>query len=109
VEIPLWEKDIDSALKEAKQGGCAEHLWLDLARACEKTHPAEALKIYQHLIEGIIQQTNNRAYDKAAAMLKKIKKLMTQLKQQPQCKMYIAKLRGTYKQKRNFIKRIEKI
>jgi uncharacterized Zn finger protein len=109
VEIFLWEKNIDQALQEAKQGGCAEYLWMNLAHACEKDHPDEALKIYQDVIEGTIKQTNNRAYDEAAAMLKKIKKLMTQLKQQPQFKMYVAELRATYKQKRNFIKRIEKI
>jgi len=109
VEIYLWEKNIDKALHEAKTGGCIEHLWLTLARACEKTHPAETLIIYQNRIEGIIKQTNNDAYDRATDMLKIIKKLMKQLKQQSQFKVYIEQLRKDYKQKRNFIKKIVKI
>ena len=109
VEIFLWEKDMDSALKEAKQGGCVEHLWMQLAKACEKAHSAEALKIYQDRIEGIIRQTSNDAYDRAADMLRTIKKLMQKLKQQKQFTQYIAQLRMDYKQKRNFIKRIERI
>ena len=107
MEIYLWEKDVENALKEAKQGGCMEHLWMQLASACEKTHPAEALTIYQSRIEGVIGQTKNRAYDHAAEMLLTIKKLMHKLKQQKQFTQYIEQLRKDYKQKRNFIKRIE--
>ena len=109
VGIPLWEKDTGTALREAKQHGCTEHLWMQLARACEKTRPAEAVKIYQDHIGGIIGQTNNRAYDQAAIMLTTIKNLMHTLKQQQQFGQYIEQLRRDHKQKRNFIKRIEKI
>ncbi len=109
VEIYLLEKEIDKALQEAKTGGCSEHLWFALAKACEKTDPAEALTIYQQRIGGIIGLTNNDAYDRAADMLKTIKKLMGQLKQQKQFKEYIEQLRKDYKQKRNFIKEIERV
>lgn len=109
VEILLWEKDIGGALQEATQGGCTEQLWLQLANAGEATHPDEALKIYQDRIGGIIGQTNNHAYDHAATLLTKIKKLMRELKQTPQFEYYVAQLRKDHKQKRNFIKKIEKI
>ncbi len=109
VEIFLWEKNIDKALHEAKTGGCTEHLWFALAKAGEKSHPAEALNIYQDRISSIIELTNNDAYDRATDMLKIIKKLMQQLKQQSQFKDYIEQLRTDYKQKRNFIKKIAKL
>lgn len=109
VEIFLWEKDLDKALQEAKQNGCIEHLWFALAKACEKTHPADALKIYQDHIRRIIELTNNDAYDRACDILKIIKALMKKLKQQLQFKDYIELLRTDYKQKRNFIKRVGKI
>ncbi len=109
VEIYLWEKEFDKALHEAQTGGCTEHLWLVLAKACEKPYPAEALTIYQNRIGDIIKLTNNKAYDRAADMLKTIKKLMRKLKQQSQFKDYIEQLRMDYKQKRNLIKKIEKL
>jgi len=109
VEIFLWEKDLDSALAEAKQGGCVEHLWFALAKACKKSYPVEALTIYQDRIGSIIELTNNDAYNRATDMLKIIKKLMQQLKQQSQFEKYIEQLRKDYKQKRNFIKKIEKL
>ena len=107
VEIYLWEKDIDNALREAKAGDCSEHLWFELAQQCEKPHPQEAIDIYQNHIEGIIRQTNNDAYDRATTILKRIKNLMTRLKQQNDFAEYLEKLKVQYKQKRNFMKRID--
>jgi len=108
VEIYLWEKDTADALQAAKTGGCAEHLWFDLARACEKSAAQEAINIYQAKINGIVNQTNNNAYDRAANILKTIKKLMVQLGQSTQFSQF-NELRSAHKAKRNFIKKIEKI
>jgi uncharacterized Zn finger protein len=78
-------------------------------KACETSHPTEALSIYQDRIEDIIRLTNNNAYDRAAEMLVTIKKLMHKLKHSQQFDRYIEQLRTRYKQKRNFIQKLEKI
>jgi uncharacterized Zn finger protein len=109
VEIYLWENDTAKALQAAKNGGCMVQLWFNLANACESSAPQEAINIYQAKIGGIINQTNNKAYDRAAHLLKIIKKLMTRLGKGNQFDKYINQLRIEYKPKRNFIKKIEKI
>ncbi|MFM7426421.1 MAG: SWIM zinc finger domain-containing protein [Elainella sp.] len=104
VEIFLWEGEIELAWKEAKAGQCSQALWLQLADSLQADHPAESIALYQKAIEPLIQQTNNDAYASAVELLRKVKALMTQLKQTAQYEKYVSNLRVTYKNKRNFIK-----
>ena len=46
VRILLWEGRPDDAWHEAQKGGCADGLWLDLARERESDHPEDALTVY---------------------------------------------------------------
>lgn len=46
VRIFLWEKNIEAAWVEAKNGGCTHDLWLELAAKREGDHPEDALTVY---------------------------------------------------------------
>ena len=107
VEIYLWEGNVAAALHEARTGGCAENLWLKLAAACEAGHPEDAIEIYQARIEPTIKLTNNDAYDRATELLQKVQTLTHRTGQQAEFDAYMEKLRIQYKQKRNFIKRLD--
>jgi uncharacterized Zn finger protein len=108
VEIYLWEKDVEAAWREAQMGGCSDELWLRLAGLREKTHPRDAITVYQERIGPLVEQTNNQAYAEAAGVLRKIKKLMKQLGEQVAFQEYLDTIRMTYKRKRNFMKLLEK-
>ncbi|TAK85426.1 MAG: hypothetical protein EPO20_10400 [Betaproteobacteria bacterium] len=109
VEIFLHEGDSDAALAEAKAGGCTGGAWMQLARAREKDHPQDAAAIYRNLIDGSVNQTNNRAYDEAAALAGKIKALMQRAGETEEFVEWLGALREKHKAKRNFMKRIEGI
>lgn len=109
VEILLWEKDIESAWKEAKQGGCSEFLWLRLAELLEKAHPADAIEIYKKQIGPIVAQTNNHAYREAINLIRKIHKLMKKLEWDKQFQEYVSSIRTEYKRKRNLIDMLDKL
>jgi tetratricopeptide (TPR) repeat protein len=47
VEIFLWRKETEAAWREAREGGCGDGLWMQLAQLREDGHPADALQIYQ--------------------------------------------------------------
>jgi uncharacterized Zn finger protein len=47
VRIFLWEKNVETAWREAQEGGCSDDLWLELAAKRDKEHPEDALPIYQ--------------------------------------------------------------
>lgn len=72
VEIFLHEKDLESAWREAEDGGCSEALRLELARRREKTHPEDAARIYQAHVARILQHANNSAYVEAVGYLERL-------------------------------------
>ncbi len=108
VEVFLYEKDPEAAWREAQEGGCSDHLWLELARLREQDHPEDAVKIYFQRVDPLVQQTNNRAYEDAVSMLGKVQKLTAGLGQQAEFNDRVMLLRTTYKAKRNFIKLLDR-
>jgi hypothetical protein len=107
VEIFLWEGDGDAALAEAKAGGCGDDLWLKLAQAREAVHPEDALPIYQARVERTVALANNRAYDDATGLLKKIRELMQRTGAGGEFTTYLDTVCAKHRAKRNFMQRIE--
>lgn len=107
-EIHLAEGDSGKALQAAREGGCADHLWLKIAAAREADHPQDAIAIYQKIVETYVNRTNNNAYEEAANLVTKVRKLMQQEKQGREFKAYLEQLQTKFKAKRNFMKRLEK-
>ncbi len=109
VKIFLWEKDAEAAWAEATAGGCNDHLWLELAKIREKDHPDDAVNVYKRLVEPVIEQKNNHAYDEAYRMVKKIRELMDRTGRPAEFVMYVGDLRLRHKPKRNLMKLLTKI
>jgi tetratricopeptide (TPR) repeat protein len=103
VEIFLWEGDVDQAWQAAQEGGCRQALWMKLAAAREADYPADALSIYQPVIEPLINETTNDAYAQAVHLLLKVRDLMTRLDQQSEFHHFLTYFATTYKRKRNFM------
>ena len=103
VEIFLWEKKLANAWKEAQTGGCSDSLWLRLAKERETEYPADAVPIYQRLVEQEIQKKNNQSYQEAVDMIDHIRKLMLGMGEKEEFKQYLAEVVRQHKRKRNFI------
>jgi len=107
VEIFLDEGDSSAALAEAKAGGCNEALWMAIAAARESEHPHDAIVIYLARVDPIVQRANNRAYDDAARLMKKVGGLMQRTGESKAFEAWLAGLRAKHKAKRNFLQRVE--
>jgi hypothetical protein len=107
VEILLWEGNVEDAWREAKEGGCSDWLWLDLATRREGDHPEDSISVYQERIEPLVNQTNNKAYRRAYELLLKVRTLMGRLDRQAEFDEYVELLRLEYKRKRNFMKLLD--
>ena len=103
VEILIWEKDIETAWREAKTGGCSDYLWMQLAEAREKDHPADAIDVYRTRVEPIVQRTNNDAYREAIRLIKKIGGLMKGLGRDREFVEYVSSLKDKHARKKNFM------
>lgn len=109
VEIFLWENRGEDAWNEAKSGGCRDPLWLELAKMREKEHPADAVPVYQRLVEPIIGRMKNDAYEEAIRMIRHIRTLMHGMGQQAGFAAYLAQVRLRHKPKRNLMKLLDNI
>jgi len=109
VEILLWEGGVEAAWREAKEGGCSEELWLELADRRAREHAEDSLSIYGAKIEPLIEQTNNAAYKQAYELLLKTRELMRRLGREREFDEYVELLCLEYKRKRNFIKLLEQL
>jgi uncharacterized Zn finger protein len=104
VRIFLWENEVDTAWREAKDGGCSNALWSELAAKREQDHPADAVWVYQNQIEPTLGRKNNQAYQEAINLLKSIYRLMRKLDRREEFDIYVACIAGAHKPKRNFMK-----
>ncbi len=109
VEIFLWERKPEAAWREANEGGCSQQLWMKLAAGREKDHPADAIEVYRKWIDPIVSRKDNQAYEEAAALIRKVQGLMDRLKQGEAFTDYLLGVRVAHKQKRNFMKLLDRI
>lgn len=98
---------MEAAWREAKEGGCSNDLWLELAAGREEDHPEDALSVYEVRIEPLIEWTNNKAYQEAYELLLKVRTLMQRLGREQEFDEYLELLRAEYKRKRNFMKLLD--
>jgi len=107
VRIFLWEKDIETAWREAHAGGCSNSLWLELAAKREKVYPEDVLPIYQRQVEPTLGRKNNEAYKEALGHLRKMRELTVRLGRESEFTDFLNKLRAAHKAKRNFMKLLD--
>jgi len=108
VEVFLWEGDVETAWQEAVAGGCSPALWLELAGRRERDRPDEVIPVYQREIERVIDQKDNRSYEEAVRLLRKVRALMVRAGKEPEFAPYAAGVRATHKPKRNLMKLFDK-
>ena len=82
---------------------------MKLAAGREKDHPADAIEVYRKWIDPIVDMKDNRACEEAAALLRKMKTLMNRLKQDAEFTDFLLGVRVMHKQKRNFMKLLDRI
>ncbi len=107
VEILLADGADDEAWAEASVGGCRPDLWMRLAERREKTHPADALHVYQERLAPIITRGGQHAYQEAVALLTRIQALFERLGRRDEFAPYRAEVRAAHRQKRPFLRLLD--
>jgi uncharacterized Zn finger protein len=110
IEIAIDEEEIDKALellKKLKEKGIYGYSYtsgytgpsieLAVAIAAKKTHPHEAIQIYQQRAERLIAEKSRKSYQGACAQLVEVKYLYKELDEREIWTNYISSLRQQYK------------
>ena len=104
VEIRLWEADLDAAWQDARELGCSEKLWFELAGRREADHPDDVLPIYERRVDTLVQSGRNDAYREAVELVGRVGSLLVRLGRDADAAAYRAGVRAANGRKRNFVR-----
>ncbi|MFJ4290142.1 SWIM zinc finger domain-containing protein [Cupriavidus sp. NPDC089707] len=105
VKLFLSEKMDDLAWDAFVGGAVATQLWPRMAAARGKTHPRDAITLYQRLLPVAVQSGAGSArYDEAFEIVRAIENLRAKLGERAEFSRELEEIRATYRAKRNFIK-----
>jgi uncharacterized Zn finger protein len=107
IEILLADGRDEAAWDEANAHGCRPDLWMRLALLREKTHPADALRIYQEQLGPTIAAGGHNAYREAVDLVSRIGTLLDRLGRAAEFVPYRAGIRAAHRQKRTFLKLLD--
>lgn len=100
VEIHMSEKAFDDAWASVRRFDVSIGLKSELAKATEKTHPAEAIAVYEADVERL---ATVGGYAEAARLIKR----MSALRSKSDHAAYLAALKERHGRKRSFMKQLE--
>lgn len=107
IEIALYEKRSEDALRWFQQAPRRSSHAEAIAQAVKKTHPDVSLKIWRDNAEALIARVKPSAYREAMPYLKKMQSLMHGLKCDDDYRRYIAGLRHQHKAKRKLMEELD--
>lgn len=99
IAVLLEDGAEDEAWDLAREHGCSQALWMDLARAREADHPADAIPVYQREIEALIDRKDPRFYDSAVDMVGMVGELFRVIGDPAAFDAYVADLQRRHKAK----------
>jgi uncharacterized Zn finger protein len=99
VEILLDEGEPEAAWQTAIEGGCAENLWLRLARTRATTHPADAIPVLLRAADHAIDQRTRDSYRMATSLLREAKSLSIRCGRHAEFDDHLTALRHTHRTK----------
>lgn len=105
VRLLLWDDDGDAAWEEAQKlaASLSERMWLQVAEHRGRTHPLDAVPIYQRQAERDIELRKNHTYASAAESIRRAGELLRQAGQEEEFSAYVARIRRVHKPKRNLM------
>ena len=87
--------------------GCAERMWMTLARAREKTHPSDAMDVYEPRVLELINQKKTHAYRSAVDLMERIRHLADAANEPDRFRSLLERVRTEHRAKRNLKKLLD--
>jgi len=101
VDVLLWEGD--AAWAEAARRGCSNALWLQLAEVRERSHPLDAIPIWQAEVERLIDTKRKDRYGAAVRLVEHVAELFRAGGRADDARAYGADLRARHRAKRSLM------
>lgn len=106
-EILLFEGLTDEAWEAAVGHGCSPHLRLTLARAREKTHPLDAVAVYEAQAAEIIDRKRPDRYRDAVDLMERIRELAGTAGEPERFTSFLRQVRTDHRLKRRLMAELD--
>jgi hypothetical protein len=103
VHVLLWEGDVDAAWRAAQHGGCAEGLWLSLARQRAEQHPGDAAPVLRRHVDAAVASATREGYEQAAGLLAELGSCHERLGTSAEFAGYVRAVRKANSRRRNLL------
>ena len=107
MEILAYEGRVEAAWNAATVHGCAERMWMTLARAREKTHPSDAMGVYEPRVLELINRKKTHAYRSAVDLMERIRRLADAANEPDRFRSLLERVRTEHRAKRNLKKLLD--
>jgi uncharacterized Zn finger protein len=104
VQLTMAEGLLSDAWITVNGHGCSEFLLEELAEASERSHPAEALKVYADRVERRVRLGGQANYEYACGLIGRMRLVRQDIGETAQHAAYLDDLKSRHKAKRNFMK-----
>ncbi len=101
IEVLLHDDAVEEAWALAVEHGCNQALWMALAKAREEEHPLDAVAVYQHEVENLVDRKQTRTYEAAVELIAHIVELLRSAGGDPNA--YVAEVRHRHRPKTKFL------
>ena len=107
VEILLYEGLLDEAWRGALAFGCGRETWMTLARAREKTHPLDAIDVYEPEVLALIDRKKTAYYESAVDLMDRTRRLADSAGEPERFTGLLERVRTEHRAKRNLKKLLD--
>lgn len=103
IRILMQERMFDAAWQAVRIHSASVGVQEELARACEKTHPREAIAVYAARVDQLAGLGGNPAYEEVVALIGRMATLRSEAEQHE----YVATVKQRFGRKRNLMKLLD--
>ena len=108
VRAQLAEGDLAGAWADAREGGCDEGTWLELADASQERRPDEAIGVYRRLVEISLERADDTGYKRVVDVLERFRATLEQHGRADELGPEVSRIRERYKRRTRLLTRLDR-
>jgi len=108
VRAQLAEGDLAGAWADAREGGCDDGTWLELADASRKSQPDGAVAVYRRLVEGELEHAGDNHYKRVVDLLQRWRATLEQHGRAGELAQDVSRIRERYKRRTRLLTRLDR-
>lgn len=108
VRAQLADGDLAGAWADAREGGCDDGAWLELADASRESQPDGAVGVYRRLVEDELEHAGDSHYKRVVDLLRRWRATLEQHGRAGELAQDVSRIRERYKRRTRLLTRLDR-